>query len=176
VLETVRPGRYPSKRFAHAGPIDVEAVLGACMIVRREALEKVGPMPEDYFFFLEETDWFFAMRAAGFRVVYLPGAKLVHVHGAGTKKVVPLATRIEYHRSLYHFFAKRRSAGAATAVAAIRVAKLVLGMVVLAPLALVSARERERWRQRAWILAWHFAGRPVDWGLAGVGARAEGSA
>jgi GT2 family glycosyltransferase len=176
VLEALWPRRYPSKRYAHGGPIDVEAVLGACMVVRREALSKVGPMPEDYFFFLEETDWLFAMRAAGFRVVHLPEAKLVHVHGAGTKKVVPLATRIEYHRSLYHFFAKRRGAGPAVAVAAIRVVKLLLGLVALAPVALVSARERERWRQRAWILAWHLAGRPVDWGLAGVGRRVEGPA
>jgi GT2 family glycosyltransferase len=181
VLEALAPRRYPSKRYAHGAPVDVEAVLGACMIVRREALDRVGPMPEDYFFFLEETDWLFAMRAAGFRVVHLPEAKLVHVHGAGTKKVVPLATRIEYHRSLYHFFAKRRGPAAARAVVAVRVAKLLLGLVALAPLALVSARERERWRQRAWILAWHVAGRPGDWGLAGVRAAArevgaEGSA
>jgi GT2 family glycosyltransferase len=176
VLETLAPRRYPSKRFAHAGPLDVEAVLGACMVVRRDAIERVGAMPEDYFFFLEETDWFFAMREAGFRVVHLPEATLVHVHGAGTKRVVPLATRIEYHRSLYHFFAKRRGAAAAAAVAAIRVAKLVLALVLLAPAALVSERERERWRERAWILAWHAAGRPVEWGLSGVRARAEGSA
>jgi len=176
VLETLFPRRHPSKRRAHAGPVDVEAVLGACMVVRREALERVGPLPEDYFFFLEETDWLFAMRAAGFRVVHLPEAKLVHVHGAGTKKVVPLATRIEYHRSLYHFFAKRRGPGAALAVRTIRVAKLALGLVALAPLALVSSRERERWRQRAWIVAWHFAGRPIDWGLSGVRASAEGPA
>lgn len=175
VLEALWPRRYPSKRFAHAGPVDVEAVLGACMVVRREALARVGPMPEDYFFFLEETDWLFAMREAGFRVVHLPEAKLVHVHGAATKKVVPLATRIEYHRSLYHFFAKRRGAGRAVLVAAIRIAKLVVALIALAPLALVSPRERERWRQRAWILAWHVVGRPVEWGLAGVQAREAGA-
>jgi len=176
VLETLFPRRYPSKRFEHDGPLDVEAVLGACMVVRRTAVETVGPMPEDYFFFLEETDWFYAMRQAGLRVVHLPEARLVHVHGASTKRVVPLPTRIEYHRSLYHFFAKRRGVGAAFAVAAIRVVKLLVALVVLAPVALVSSRERERWRQRAWILVWHVAGRPVEWGLAGVRARAEGTA
>jgi hypothetical protein len=173
VLETLLPRRYPSKRRAHAAPLDVEAVLGACMVVRREALDRVGPLPEDYFFFLEETDWFFAMRAAGFRVVHLPDARLVHVHGAATKRVVPLATRIEYHRSLYHFFRKRRGAAQAGAVVALRLTKLVAALVLFAPLALVSGRERERWRQRAWILAWHLAGRPAEWGLAGVRARAE---
>src|SRR5262249_28330777 len=98
LLETLLPGRFPSKRFAHAGPIDVEAVLGACIAVRREALDAVGPLPEDYFFFLEETEWLLRMKRAGWRVVHLPDARLVHVHGAATKKKVPLATRIEYHR------------------------------------------------------------------------------
>lgn len=176
VLETLFPRRYPSKRFEHDEPLDVEAVLGACMIVRREVIEQVGPMPEEYFFFLEETDWFYQMRSKGWRVVHLPDAKLVHIHGASTKKVVPLPTRIEYHRSLYHFFRKNRGAGQARAVAAVRLVKLVLALAFGAPLALVSQRERERWRQRGWILLWHLRGRPIAWGLAGVRAKAEGSA
>jgi GT2 family glycosyltransferase len=176
VLETLWPSRYPSKRFQHDGPLDVEAVLGACMVARREALDAVGPLPEDYFFFLEETDWLFAMRAAGWRVVHLPEARLVHIHGATTKKRVPLATRIEYHRSLYHFFRKRRGAGRAAAVVAVRIAKLVLALLALAPLALVLRGQRERWRERAAILAWHLRGCPRSWGLAGIRATAEGAA
>jgi GT2 family glycosyltransferase len=168
VLEVLAPRRYPSKRFVHDAALDVESVLGACMVVRREVIDRVGPLPEDYFFFLEETDWFFAMRAAGHRVVHLPEARLFHVHGASTKKVVPLPTRIEYHRSLYHFFRKRRGRGQAALVVALRVVKLLLALVLLAPLAVVSAGERERWRQRAWILVWHLAGMPEAWGLAGV--------
>lgn len=176
VLETLWPRRFPSKRVRHDGPLAVEAVLGACMVVRREALDAVGPLPEDYFFFLEETDWLFAMRAAGWRVVHLPEARLVHIHGATTKKRVPLPTRIEYHRSLYHFFRKRRGPGPAAAVVGVRLAKLVLALLVLAPLAVFLPRQRERWRERAAILAWHLRGCPRSWGLAGLSARAEGAA
>jgi GT2 family glycosyltransferase len=176
VLETLAPRRFPSKRFRHAGPLDVEAVQGACMVVRRAALEAVGPMPEDYFFFLEETDWQFAMRAAGWRVVHLPEARLVHLLGATSKKRVPLPTRIEYHRSLYHFFHKRRGPGRAAAVVAVRLAKLVLALVALAPLALVLPRKRAHWRERAAILAWHARGCPPSWGLAGAARAAAGGA
>jgi len=175
VLETLAPRRFPSKRYRHDGPLDVEAVLGACMVVRREALAAVGPLPEDYFFFLEETDWLFAMRAAGWRVVHLPEARLVHLHGATTKKRMPLPTRIEYHRSLYHFFRKRRGRAQARAVIALRLAKLVVALVGLAPLAALVPRERERWRQRAAILVWHLRGCPPSWGLAGT-RTAEGAA
>jgi hypothetical protein len=89
---------------------------------------------------------------------------------------VPLPTRIEYHRSLYHYFEKNLGRGARRGVVAVRLVKLVLALVFGAPLALVSKRERERWTQRAWILAWHVRGRPMEWGLAGVRAKAEGSA
>jgi hypothetical protein len=59
---------------------------------------------------------------------------------------------------------------------AVRLVKLVLALLATAPLALVSGRERERWRQRGWILLWHLRGQPIEWGLAGVRAKAEGGA
>jgi GT2 family glycosyltransferase len=169
ILETLWPRRFPSKRQRYTGPVDVEAVLGACMVVRREALAQVGPLPEDYFFFLEETDWLVAMRHGGWRVVHLPEARLVHVLGATTKRRRPLATRIEYHRSLYRFFRKRRGRLEASLVVAVRVLKLLLALALLAPLALIWPRQRTRWRERVCILAWHLRGRPASWGLASVG-------
>jgi len=72
VLETIAPWRYPSKRYEHPGPVVVEAVLGACLVVRRTVLDEVGLMPEDYFMFLEETDWCWRIRRAGYKVVHLP--------------------------------------------------------------------------------------------------------
>ena len=174
VLEALWPRRFPSKRQRYTGPVDVEAVLGACMVVRREALVDVGPLPEDYFFFLEETDWLLAMREAGWRVVHLPEARLVHVQGATTKKRAPLATRIEYHRSLYHFFRKRRGHAQASLVIGIRVLRLLVALALLAPLALVLPRERSRWRERARILVWHLRGRPASWGLR-TGGTVEGT-
>jgi GT2 family glycosyltransferase len=116
------------------------------------------------------------MRRKGWRVLHLPDAKLVHIHGATTKKVVPLPTRIEYHRSLYHFFRKNRGVAQARGVMAVRLVKLVLALVLGAPLTLFSKRERERWVQRGWILLWHLRGQPIAWGLAGVRAKAEGGA
>lgn len=169
ILETLWPRRFPSKRQRYTGPVDVEAVLGACMVVRREALADVGPLPEGYFFFLEETDWLLAMREAGWRVVHLPEARLVHVQGATSKKSAPLATRIEYHRSLYHFFRKRRGHAQASLVIGVRVLRLLVALALLAPLALVVPRERNRWRERARILVWHLRGRPASWGLGAVG-------
>jgi GT2 family glycosyltransferase len=172
-LEVLCPSRYPSKRFEHTEPLAVEAVLGACMFVRSEVLEQVGGLPEEYFFFLEETDWCFQVRRAGWQVVHHPAAALIHLHGASTKKRVPLATRIEYHRSLYLFFRRNRGEAQERAVRAVRLIKLVLGALLPAPLALVSSSLRERVGQRLGLLRWHLAGRPADWGLSGVRESAD---
>jgi hypothetical protein len=68
--------------FDHDEVREVEVVMGSCMLVRREALEEVGLADEDFFLFSEETDWCFRFRAAGWQVVFFPGAECVHVRGA----------------------------------------------------------------------------------------------
>jgi N-acetylglucosaminyl-diphospho-decaprenol L-rhamnosyltransferase len=68
--------------FDHDEIRGVEVVMGACMLVRREAVDEVGFCDEDYFLFSEETDWCFRFREAGWEVVFFPGAECVHVRGA----------------------------------------------------------------------------------------------
>ena len=165
VLETLFPRRFPSKRYEHPGPLDVPAVLGACLVARREVLEQVGLMPEDYFLFLEETDWCFRIHAAGWRIVHVPDARIIHLLGASSKKKLPAETRIEYHRSLYHFFRKNRGPVRWAAVVAWRLLKTLLYVVIRAPGALVAEKGRERWLGDVHVFAWHLRGQP----LAGFG-------
>ncbi len=68
--------------FDHDEVRDVEFVMGACLLVRRDAIDEVGLLDEDFFLFSEETDWCFRFREAGWRVVFFPGADCVHVRGA----------------------------------------------------------------------------------------------
>jgi N-acetylglucosaminyl-diphospho-decaprenol L-rhamnosyltransferase len=68
--------------FDHDEVRSVEVVMGACMLVRREAIDEVGDCDEDYFLFSEETDWCFRFREAGWEVVFFPGAECTHVRGA----------------------------------------------------------------------------------------------
>ena len=68
--------------FRHDAVREAEFVMGACMLVRREAVEQVGLLDEDFFLFSEETDWAYRFRRAGWRVLFFPGAECVHVGGA----------------------------------------------------------------------------------------------
>ena len=67
--------------FDHDEVREVEFVMGACMLVRRAAIEAVGPADEDFFLFSEETDWCYRFRRAGWEVVFFPGAECMHVRG-----------------------------------------------------------------------------------------------
>ena len=68
--------------FEHDEVRESEFVMGACMLVRRSAIDEVGLLDEDFFLFSEETDWCYRFRQAGWKVVFFPGAECVHVGGA----------------------------------------------------------------------------------------------
>ncbi|HLF67849.1 MAG TPA: glycosyltransferase family 2 protein [Gaiellaceae bacterium] len=68
--------------FDHDAVRDAEFLMGACLLVRREAVDEVGPADEGFFLFSEETDWCYRFRQAGWEVVFFPGAECVHVGGA----------------------------------------------------------------------------------------------
>jgi GT2 family glycosyltransferase len=150
--------RYPSKLVDYHAPVEVEAVLGACLFVRREVVEQVGMIDEGYFFFLEETDWCHRIRARGFRIVHLPDAFVIHLYGESTKKKTPLRTRIEFYRSRYLFFRKNRSRAAYLALRWIVMAKILIGAVF-------GGRRADEYRK---ILRWHLAGEDSTAGLSGT--------
>jgi GT2 family glycosyltransferase len=68
--------------FDHASAREVDWLSGACLLVRREATDAVGLFDEAFFMFSEETDWCFRFHQAGWKVVFLPEAEVVHVGGA----------------------------------------------------------------------------------------------
>lgn len=108
LLRWLFPGKYPSKKMQITQPVEVESVIGACMMVRNTAIDAVGTLDEDYFFFLEETDWCYRMQKAGWKVYHIPDARVVHL-GGQSKKMAPWQSQVEYCRSLYTFFRKNRS-------------------------------------------------------------------
>lgn len=109
LLQWFFPSKYPSKKQTITQPIKVESVVGACFLIRNDALKHVGKLDEDYFFFLEETDWCYRMQKEGWKVCYVPEAKVIHLGGQSRKRA-PWQSQIEYCRSLYLFFKKNRHA------------------------------------------------------------------
>jgi GT2 family glycosyltransferase len=68
--------------FDHDEPRRCDWVMGSCMLVRRAAVDEVGPLDESFFLFSEETDWARRFADAGWEVWFDPAAECVHVGGA----------------------------------------------------------------------------------------------
>lgn len=57
---------------------EVEVIAGCFMLARRQAVDQVGPMAEDYFMYSEDTDWCWRFHRAGWKVMYTPDATIIH--------------------------------------------------------------------------------------------------
>jgi len=128
----------------------------------------LGGLDERFFFFVEETDFCFQARRAGWSTIHLPQVLVTHGGGQSAKQVLP-AARVEYWRSRYAYFAKNH--GLMTRL----VLRFGLGVRLLvdwiaALLAVVFTLGRNgRWRNRfevcSVLLGWHLRGCPAATGL-----------
>ncbi len=96
-------GRYRTEQFERDFP--AEHLLGACLLLRREALEQVGGFDPRYFMYFEETDLCIRLRRAGWQNLFTPGARVLHVSAASTS-AAPERMSVEFHRSQAYFYRK----------------------------------------------------------------------
>ena len=68
-------------------PIEVESVVGAAMLISRDALNCIGLLNEKYFIYFEDLDYCRAVKENGLKVYYIPEAKIYHLHGASGKNL-----------------------------------------------------------------------------------------
>jgi N-acetylglucosaminyl-diphospho-decaprenol L-rhamnosyltransferase len=91
-----RFGRYNLTFVNPDRPIEVDSVCGACLLVRRTVVERVGLLDERFFMYGEDLDWCLRTRQAGWTVRYEPSIVVQHQHGAASRKRAV--------RTTYHFF------------------------------------------------------------------------
>ncbi len=86
-------------------PVAVEAISGAFMLVRRQAVETVGPFDEGYFLHCEDLDWCARFHQAGWKILFVPDAQAVHFQG-GCSRDRPLFVLWHKHRGMARFYRK----------------------------------------------------------------------
>ncbi len=86
-------------------PQPVDWLVGACLLVRRAAYEQVGGLDEGFFMYSEELDWCRRIKGAGWQVLYLPTARVIHHEGKSSEQVVP-ARHIHFQSSKVRYFRK----------------------------------------------------------------------
>ncbi|KKT26980.1 MAG: Glycosyltransferase [Parcubacteria group bacterium GW2011_GWA2_43_9b] len=83
--------RFEMKDFDRQSTREVDWLLGAAMMIKRQALREVGPMDERFFLYFEDTDWCLRFWKKGWSAVYLSDARMHHYHGRLSKKTKGVA-------------------------------------------------------------------------------------
>ena len=147
---------------------EVEAVVGACMAVRREAVKEAGALDEDFFFYFEETEWCVRLRRQGWQVLLDPDVHVTHLKGESTRPLRREA-QVEMFRSRLLFYRKVFAPFAAAWITAWRILRLVFnaalhGLAVMLTLGLLP-KLRAKAGIYMTLLSWLAIGRPEKWGL-----------
>ncbi|HHS98516.1 MAG TPA: glycosyltransferase family 2 protein [Chloroflexi bacterium] len=99
-----RFGRYNLTYLDPDQVAEVDAVVGAFMMVRREAIRQVGLLDEAFFMYGEDLDWCYRIKAAGWKVYYNPAVTVLHIKRASSRRN-PRA-RVEFWRAMSIFYRK----------------------------------------------------------------------
>ncbi len=98
-------GLFNRRFWLSKKPIKVNYVIGACIIARKEVIDKVGGLDENFFFSNDDLDWCRRIRNAGWDVYFLPQAEVIHYGGLTTKRF-KLKTFVEGFRGGLYFSKK----------------------------------------------------------------------
>ena len=86
-------------------PVEVEAISGACMMVRRDAMEEIGLLDEGYFMHCEDLDWCMRIRQSGRKILFVPDARMIHDKGH-CSKARPIFVEWHKHKGMMRFYLK----------------------------------------------------------------------
>lgn len=105
--------RYPklfSDFLLHQQPVpedivEVEAISGSCMLVRREAIKDIGLLDENYFMHCEDLDWCMRFRRKKWKITFVPGARVLHYKGV-CSSMHPIFVEWHKHKGMMRFYRK----------------------------------------------------------------------
>ncbi len=102
---SARFGRYNLSFLDPNQEAEVDAISGAFMLVRREAIAQVGLLDERFFMYGEDLDWAYRMKERGWRIRYNPSVTVVHYKGESSRQSSRKAT-VAFFRAMHQFYAK----------------------------------------------------------------------
>jgi GT2 family glycosyltransferase len=105
--------KWVMRDFKYDRQMEVDQVMGAALMTRRSIIKTVGMMDEIFFVYYEEVDLCYRIKQAGWRIVFLPEAKITHLGGRSSGQI-PADKTIMAMTSLLKFFKKHRSKFAST--------------------------------------------------------------
>jgi len=97
--------QYKMLDWNHDGEQEVDQPEGACLLIRREVLNEVGFLDEEFFMLFEEVDWCYRVKQHGWQIWFTPGAKVIHHYGQSIKQVKAKMI-LSSHKGLFRYWKK----------------------------------------------------------------------
>jgi len=94
-------------RFSPKKTKEVDWVMGAAMIIRPEVIKKAGLMDEGIFMYMDEVEWCWRIKKAGWKIIFWPGAEIVHF-GGGSSPSGRKWPIVNIYRGLLYFYEKHK--------------------------------------------------------------------
>ncbi|MDP6693567.1 MAG: glycosyltransferase family 2 protein [Phycisphaerales bacterium] len=169
-LDEIIPKAFKHKRSPPQGGklIDVDSVIGACMAVRQSAIQEVGLLDDEFFFYFEETHWCHRFKEHGYRVVLDKSTRVIHEKGESTRNVRKEA-QLEMFRSRLLYYKKVFSNSTAMLLTAFKISRLLVNFIfatIFVTLSLaLHKKTRYKWTAYGYQVLWFFLGKPRSWGL-----------
>lgn len=135
---------------------EVDEVSGACMMVRREAWEQAGLLDSRFFLLYEDVDWCRRIKNGGWKIFYVPQARIVHHYGA-SRRAVSEPVHLAALQSVHYYFAKHHGKCAAAFVKTVLVLRELVHFLSAGLHCLLrrpGAAEQLRFRSRSLRCAW----------------------
>lgn len=138
--------RYYMREAGEEVSVDVDWLVGACLMVRRQVWQQVGGMDEAYFMYSEELDWCRRIKDAGWRVVYLPAARIIHHVGMSSQQAVT-SRHINFQRAKLRYFHKHHGPWLATALRIFLLLSYAWQLVMESAKGVVGHKRDLRWQR-----------------------------
>jgi GT2 family glycosyltransferase len=142
-LDRLSPyAEYPLNKWKTNQGQEVDLLMGACLLLRKEVLDQVGFLDEDYFMYSEEIDLCYRIQRAGWRLFWVPEAEVVHFGGQSTQQA-PTEMFLNLYHGKIKYFRKHNGWSAA------QIYKLILmiaavSRLVLAPFVFLEHSSRRQ--------------------------------
>ncbi|MBC8491272.1 MAG: glycosyltransferase family 2 protein [Candidatus Marinimicrobia bacterium] len=137
---------------------EVDVVMGAFMMIKRETLEQTGYFDENFFMYSEETDLCFRIKQKGWKIFYYPEAQIIHL-GGGSSEKTPVEMFIELHKSNFKFCNKHHKNN----YALIEKWILFLGILIrsihagIMKIIIADSKSKLRFNRYITVLKWYFS-------------------
>ncbi|MFA5128637.1 MAG: glycosyltransferase family 2 protein [Patescibacteria group bacterium] len=118
--------KYLVQDFDYEKIQEADQVMGAFMLIRREVINKIGMLDENFWIWFEEVDFCKRAKEADFKILYTPEAKIIHHFGQSFKQAMGIKKQKDFNRSLSYYFKKHGTKGEWLAIQILRPLSLIL--------------------------------------------------